>query len=731
MRSAALLLLPLVTGCAGLPSREIELSDRLVITESVRIRPGRRLMRFPGDGAIRIRGSNLVVDFQGAIIAGSVHGADPDGNAGIGIFVEGGRNVTLRNANVHGFKVGILARGVEGLTVTGCDLSLNWRQRLHSTPEAEAAEDWLYGHQNDDNEWLRYGAALYLDRCPGAVISGNKGQNGQNGICMTRSDGCRIFDNDFSFNSGWGLAMYRSSRNVVSRNRFNWCIRGYSHGVYSRGQDSAGILVYEQSSDNVFAYNSATHGGDGFFLWAGHETLDRTGEGGCNRNLLYRNDFSHAAANGIEATFSVGNRFVENRIEECDHGVWAGYSTETLVRDNYIARCANGISIEHGNGNAIEGNAFEENGVAINLWWDADEDLFKTAYGAKRNVKSERYAVSANSFRADKTAIRLRQTTKVRIEGNNVVSAGRLIDADASCAGVVFEGNNLGEFANVDAPVGANWWLKPPKGIVSLDRPVEIPRRTPMTPPAVDGERDVFLAPAGFRGRKHILVDQWGPYDFSHPRLSTSFLTAEPEATLRALGLESRFEVVNISEGIEVTPREGILPATLKVRASRSGPFHFQVAFEARPTKETVQGFALVTEWNVRWHRWESAGAGKPPADWEAVKASEPIETAKVLRLDFRWPGKPSEKVPADHFATIATTDVELEAGEYEIRTVSDDGIRVRVDGKVVIEDWTWHPPKFHAAQITLAKGKHAIVVEHFEIDGYAQLKVTLRPAKP
>ena len=31
-------------------------------------------------------------------------------------------------------------------------------------------------------------------------------------------------------------------------NRVDWCVRGYSHTFYNRGQDSAGILIYEQSS---------------------------------------------------------------------------------------------------------------------------------------------------------------------------------------------------------------------------------------------------------------------------------------------------------------------------------------------------------------------------------------------------------------------------------------------------------------------------------------------------
>ena len=52
-------------------------------------------------------------------------------------------------------------------------------------------------------------------------------------------------------------------------NRLIFNVRGYSHGVYNRGQDSAGILVYEQSNNNLFYKNNVTHGGDGFFFWAG------------------------------------------------------------------------------------------------------------------------------------------------------------------------------------------------------------------------------------------------------------------------------------------------------------------------------------------------------------------------------------------------------------------------------------------------------------------------------
>ena len=71
---------------------------------------------------------------------------------------------------------------------------------------------------------------------------------------------------------------------------------------------------------------------------------------------------------------------------------------------------------------------------------------------------------------------------------------------------------------------------------------------------------------------------------------------------------------------------------------------------------------------------------------------------------------------------------MDLPAGTYAIATVSDDGVRVLVDGKLVQEDWTWHPPKENHSEVPLAAGKHKIRVEHFEIDGHAALTFTITP---
>ena len=107
------------------------------------------------------------------------------------------------------------------------------------------------------------------------------------------------------------------------------------------------------SCDNLFAYNRATHGGDGFFLSAAAESL----ESPSSRNVVAFNDFSYSPHNAIEATFSTDNVFYGNLCRGSGSGVWAGFSSRSSFIRNEIDGClADGIAIEHGAGNLIDGN---------------------------------------------------------------------------------------------------------------------------------------------------------------------------------------------------------------------------------------------------------------------------------------------------------------------------------------------------------------------------------------
>ena len=68
--------------------------------------------------------------------------------------------------------------------------------------------------------------------------------------------------------------------------------------------------------------------------------------------------------------------------------------------------------------------------------------------------------------------------------------------------------------------------------------------------------------------------------------------------------------------------------------------------------------------------------------------------------------------------------------GAHTLTVTSDDGVRVLVDGEVVLEDWTWHAPRREEVTLELTAGVHEVVVEYFQIDGALALLVALDAAR-
>lgn len=724
----------------GAPREVDALHDDLELRESTNITAAEYHVPDRNDnGAIRIKGNDLVIDGRGCTLVGSSPRGMPDEFSGRGIVIEDSARVTLRNFSIRGFKIAILAINCREIVIENCDVSKNYRQHLLSTPEAENGADWLFGHENDTREWFRYGAGIYLEDCMDFTLRGNTGHNGQNGICLVRSHHGWVHENDMSFNSGWGLALYRASDNVIDHNKLDWCIRGYSHGVYNRGQDSAGILVYEQCCKNVFAYNSATHGGDGFFLFAGLETLDETGTGGCNDNLVYANDFSHASNNGIEATFSKGNVFCMNALDQADHAIWAGYSYENKFIANRIRRCNHGISIEHGSDNEISHNTFEDNKLGINLWSNETSSFKDKPYGKTHHCLSQNYLIDHNHFSANQQDVRIVRTDNVRISNNDLRGAPVSLELIGPATGLHIIGNNLEGLVSANRELqftsNGNYLKQPAAGWDSVPEPLALEKVKDVDlayrPINTKGKKYPYLAAETPRGLEYILVDEWGPYDFSSIRVTPANPVFWGEGTLRVLGPKTPFRISQATGGVKISPEEGTLPATLQIRgdAELTGEFSLVVELPDRQDRLTVRGSILHAAWQVSFFAWESAGEKMPPANWEDVLKTDPLATCQTDRLDFAWGNDaPSAAVRRDFFATVATAKIRLPAGKYELRTVSDDGIRVTLDGNRIIDRWNWHPPREDRVEIDVDAGEHEFRVEHFEIDGVAQLQLFLRP---
>ncbi|RYG49012.1 hypothetical protein EON79_02705 [bacterium] len=763
---------------------DLVLKPGTVIDHSVRI--AARAYSLPSASlekpALTVQGDGITVDFNGAELRGTPLTVDPDRREGLALRVIG-KNVTIRNAKIRGYRFGILARDCPGLKLANCDLSYNRKDRLRSTVEKEDLSDWMSYHQNEKDEWLRYGAAIYLRDCRGVEVKGCKVVSGQNALLMTRCDRALVWNNDFSYNSALGIGLYRSSEGKYMHNRLDYNIRGFSYGVYNRGQDSAAILAFEQCHRNVFAYNSATHSGDGFFLWAGQSTMD-TGQGGCNDNLLYGNDFSHAVTNGIEATFS-RNKFVYNRVDGCFHGVWGGYSYDSVIAFNQFRDNERGIAIEHGQTNSIRGNKFSGGDVGIALWADPVADP-NWGYPKRRDVRSRDTNIVGNVFHRVPLPLDLKDSS-LQVEGNGFYGIAELRQGGA----VTFEPTVMGnQYLNGAKPIATlvgpihemnDSRYFPPETVWgplrnvriedngngtrsifgTLSRHQDEPEILKFAPKPLSGGLDPFLAKGHEQGWRTIIVDEWGPYDGRRPLLwpkrAVAGAAPAPGATSRGsgrlrpaapksktayeiLGPKGRWRVVR-AVGVKLPTSFGTVPGIMQIGVDpkRVGEVAVELEYVG---EETVDARGVVTPagkpvrfgfsryqapmaWDVDFYPWDPKS--QDPRENEAWRSNPILAQTRVDTLEFAGYGRFAPKVPATHFATIAEGTVELPRGDWELKTTTDDGLRIFVDDVKIIDSWKYQGPTDYAAK--LKGGKHRIRVEHFQIDGYAALKVALVPA--
>jgi len=726
-------------GTAGTDKPTIEVTaPGTVIAQSCRIViPQGLVLRDTNDqGALIIGAPNIEIEFaEGSVLRGSPSDTRPDEYKGYGIRLNEHAGVTIRGARISGFWCGLWATKADGLLLEDIDASDNRRAYLKSTPLAEDGGDWLFGHNNDQHEWLKnYGAALYVEESTGVTVRDSRVWHGQNALCLDRVTASRVYDNDFSFNSGWGIALWRCERNVISRNAVDFCIRGYSHGVYNRGQDSAGIFVFEQNDQNVFAENSVTHGGDGFFGFAGREALGEIGEHpvewykrrGNTDNLLIGNDFSYAAAHGIENTFSFGNQYLKNRIVgNAICGIWAGYSRETLIVGNDFEGNGEmgyglergGVDIDHGGDNWIISNSFVTNKCGVHLWGGANPDFEKRGWAKANGYASTGSVIAGNTFDGDSVAFHFRGPGQVTLGRNKLVGVGKeMID-------------------------------EPAYQVVRDDQRV--------VPPLVVPEHKVFgdKHPVGarpeLRGRQNIIMTEWGPWDHVAPlaRLVKSAGGMAQFEVLKVPLADVKVEAVGDQICAVVAPVPGKADESqVTVNAVEPGvrPYVLKVQAAGKPLTE-IRGTLLATTWQATFFKWPTNT--DPRTNLIAYRKLAEGPTAVSAQLDelslrygMRGPSELgiSDKVTAarfgrDHFGMIARTRLPLAKGTWDFSTLSDDGVRVSVDGKPVIENWAWHGPTSDTGKLVLPADKTVeIVVEHFQIDGYAVLEFSLsREAEP
>ncbi len=107
---------------------------------------------------------------------------------------------------------------------------------------------------------------------------------------------------------------------------------------------------------------------------------------------------------------------------------------------------------------------------------------------------------------------------------------------------------------------------------------------------------------------------------------------------------------------------------------------------------------------------------------YEGRNFDRPVGKVAEAKVDHTWPGPPLAEPPAglkslDEFsARWQGALVAPEDGEYEIGLEGDDGYRLWLDGKLVVEDWGEAAKRYKGTKVTLRKGQRvALRIDYYQ----------------
>ena len=100
--------------------------------------------------------------------------------------------------------------------------------------------------------------------------------------------------------------------------------------------------------------------------------------------------------------------------------------------------------------------------------------------------------------------------------------------------------------------------------------------------------------------------------------------------------------------------------------------------------------------------------------------------------IHFDWGyGGPGGNLPANEFSARWTRTLQIDevsTGPYRFIVTADDGIRLWVNGHLLISEWSDHPAQTYSAEMRLDPGSHELKVEYYENQGLATAKVSWEP---
>lgn len=148
---------------------------------------------------------------------------------------------------------------------------------------------------------------------------------------------------------------------------------------------------------------------------------------------------------------------------------------------------------------------------------------------------------------------------------------------------------------------------------------------------------------------------------------------------------------------------------------------------------------SVASNGEITWSSWKESG-GESPLDRDdfsviptggfnaeyynnSTLSGAPTFITKESKIDKNWGiNGPGKTIANDNFSVRWTGKFDFDQSKYAFKVKADDGVRMWVDNKLVIDQWKDQSPTEYSANVDLTKGTHEVKVEYYEKEKGAQV---------
>jgi cell division septation protein DedD len=172
-------------------------------------------------------------------------------------------------------------------------------------------------------------------------------------------------------------------------------------------------------------------------------------------------------------------------------------------------------------------------------------------------------------------------------------------------------------------------------------------------------------------------------------------------------------DVLVINEWRDGSLREVTADAQLPPGANRLRIEYYERAGDAQAHIWWERVTSMVyPEWQGEY--WNNPHLGGGPA----LVRNDP-------KIDFNWGrGAPDSRLPADDFSARWSRTMTFDEGRYRFNAQVDDGLRLYLDGALLIDEWRDGRAREFNREVNLSAGRHNLRVDYYEHGGDSQVRV-------